>query len=128
MLYRSANGRYRVDVAVDGAIDVKPNDWLSKYSAAIRKNFTTIREYARKDRSGQLVPIKNVNLIYTGETLYHLPTYYQSHEVTFDQGAGDQRPGGAAYYRHRKEENHARLLAKGLQVEGRPASDPGQGH
>jgi hypothetical protein len=87
MLYRTRNGRYQVNVATDGAIRVKPNDWLSKYSAAIHNNFTTVREYARKDRSGKLVPIQNLNLIYAGETLYHLPTYRQSREITFDEGA-----------------------------------------
>ena len=29
-----SNGRYSVDVAPNGAIKVRPGDWLSKYSAA----------------------------------------------------------------------------------------------
>ena len=76
MLYQ--NGRYQVEVGNDGAIKVKPGDWLSKYSAAIYNNFTNIYDFARKDNSGSLTPIQNVNLIYAGETIYHLPTYYSS--------------------------------------------------
>lgn len=73
MIYE--NGPYRVDISNDGAIHVRPGDWLSKYSAAIYNNFTTIYVFARRDKFGAIIPIQNVNLIYAGEVLYHLPTY-----------------------------------------------------
>lgn len=73
MIYK--NGHYHVDIGNDGAIHVRPGDWLSKYSAAIYNNFTTIHVFARRDKFGAIVPIQNVNLIYAGEVLYHLPTY-----------------------------------------------------
>ena len=72
------HGRYRVEVGNDGIVQVRPGDWLSKYSAAIYNDFTTIRVFARRDKSGSPTPIRDVNLIYAGETLYHLPTYYGS--------------------------------------------------
>jgi hypothetical protein len=73
MIYK--NGPYHVDIGNDGTIHVRPGDWLSKYSAAIYNNFTTIHVFARRDKFGAVVPIQNVNLIYAGEVLYHLPTY-----------------------------------------------------
>ncbi|HEY6943618.1 MAG TPA: hypothetical protein VI431_00655 [Candidatus Acidoferrum sp.] len=82
MFYRSKNGRHQVEVAPDGAIRVKPGDWLSKYSAAIHNNYWTIHEFARKDRSGRFLPIANPNLIYAGETVYHLPTYHAHRKAT----------------------------------------------
>ena len=72
MLYR--NGRYSVDVGQDGVIKVRPGDWLSKYSAAIFNNFWRVHEFGRMGRLG-MEPIRNINLIYAGETVYHLPTY-----------------------------------------------------
>jgi hypothetical protein len=81
-----------VEVAPDGAIRVKPGEWLSKYSAAIHNNYWSVHEFARKDPSGKLVPIRNVNLIYAGETVYHVPTYQASLKrtvpttvITFDR-------------------------------------------
>ena len=74
MDYTSSDGRYRVSLADNGAITVKHGDWLSKYSAAIYDNYWNIQVFARKDRSGHLVPIANPNLIHQGETIYHLPT------------------------------------------------------
>jgi len=69
------NWRYRVSIAADGAIKVKPRDWLSKYSAAIHDDFGHVHEYGRRSRrSGVIEPIQNVNLIQAGETIYHLPT------------------------------------------------------
>lgn len=75
MNYTSSDGRYHVEVAEDGAIKVKHGDWLSKYSAAIYDNYWNVHVFARKDRSGKLVPVANANLIHQGETLYHLPTF-----------------------------------------------------
>jgi hypothetical protein len=67
-------GRYHVTIEHDGAIRVKPRDWLSKYSMAIWNDFWHVHEYGRLNRQGVLEPVRNVNLIYAGETLYHLPT------------------------------------------------------
>ena len=75
MHYDSKDGRYHVDVAYNGAIKVRHGDWLSKYSAAIYDNYWNIHVFARKDRSGKLLPVGNPNLIHTGETIYHLPTF-----------------------------------------------------
>ena len=75
MNYTSSDGRYHVEVAEDGAIKVRHGDWLSKYSAAIYDNYWNVHVFARKERSGKLVPVAHPNLIHQGETLYHLPTY-----------------------------------------------------
>ena len=68
------HGRYHVDVAPDGAIKVMPNDWLSKYSAAIHNDFWHVNEFGRKNQRGGLDRIVKVDLIRTGEVIYHLPT------------------------------------------------------
>jgi len=60
MLYR--NGRYSVEVGSDGAIKVRPGDWLSKYSAAMFNTFGRVNEFGRMGRFG-VEPIQNVNLI-----------------------------------------------------------------
>jgi hypothetical protein len=78
MLYR--NGRYSVEVGSEGAIKVRPGDWLSKYSAAMFNTFWRVYEFGRKGRFG-VEPIQNVNLIYAGETIYHIPTYHKSRPV-----------------------------------------------
>lgn len=87
MLYQSKNGRYRVEVAADGGVRVKPGDWLSKYSAAIYNNYSTINVFYRKNRTGNLERLANPNLIFAGEILYHLPTFMKAREVNFDKGA-----------------------------------------
>jgi len=70
-----AHGGYSVTVADDGAIAVKPGDSLSKYSMAIHHDFNHVREFGRKQAgSATIGPIANINLIYAGETIYHLPT------------------------------------------------------
>lgn len=86
MFYRSRNGKYHVEVAPDGAIRVKPGDWLSKYSAAIHNNVWAIREFARRDASGKFVAIRNPNRIYAGEVIYHLPSVPRTAIATFDTG------------------------------------------
>jgi hypothetical protein len=73
------DGTFSVTIESDGAIHVMPGDWLSKYSAAMYGNFAHIKEFARMDRSGKLMPIENVNRINAGETLYHVPTCRKSH-------------------------------------------------
>lgn len=83
-----ANWRYRVTMHTDGAIHVKHGDWLSKYSAAMYNDYWHINEFARRDASGKFVPIKNVNLVRAGETLYHVPTYNE-----FVKGSRPAAPG-----------------------------------
>ena len=77
------NWRYTVTMNADGAIRVKRGDWLSKYSAAMYNNYWMIHEFARMEHSGRLVPIRNPNLIYAGEIVYHLPTYYEFSKISF---------------------------------------------
>jgi len=71
------NSQYSVTIRKDGAIQVKHGDWLSKYSAAMYNNFEHIHEFGRME-GGKLVPIRNPNLIITGETIYHIPTYIEA--------------------------------------------------
>jgi len=66
--------KHRVRVADDGAILVRRNDFLGKYSMAIHGRGDWVYEYGRKQQNG-MQPIQNVDLIRTGETIYHLPTY-----------------------------------------------------
>jgi hypothetical protein len=42
---------------------------------AIWNDFWHIHEYGRMNRQGHIERVANVNLIFAGETLYHLPTY-----------------------------------------------------
>ena len=72
-----SNGGHTVTVADDGAIVVKPGDWLSKYSMAIHRDFNHVNEFGRKTPapSGPVKPVQNVDQISAGETLYHLPTH-----------------------------------------------------
>jgi hypothetical protein len=77
--YSYSHGRIRHTVHVnhDGSIRVHIGDWLSKYSMAIYWTPFRVREFARRGPQG-LRPISNLNLIFAGETLYHVPTYYRS--------------------------------------------------
>lgn len=61
---------YEVTINGDRSILVKQGDWLSKYSKAIYGDFNHINSFKRK--VGQRYQdIQNVNLIRTGEILYH---------------------------------------------------------
>ncbi|MEM7231167.1 MAG: hypothetical protein AAF517_03275 [Planctomycetota bacterium] len=79
-MQKYTHGKYSVSIADDGAIRVQKGDWLSKYSAAMYGGdcFRGIREYGRRDARGQLVPIADLDRIYTGETVYHRPTFLLS--------------------------------------------------
>lgn len=73
--YRSGlRNRYFVTVSNDGRIFVNPGDTLSRYSAAIYKDYFRFGEFGRivKDK---IIPIPNPNLILAGEILCHIPTY-----------------------------------------------------
>jgi len=68
-------GKWSVTIAGNGAIKVKRGDCLSGYSAAIHGgNASRVHEYGRL-KGGTMKRVQNVNRIYVGETLYHLPTY-----------------------------------------------------
>ena len=74
------NWRYSVTLQMpDGAIEVKHGDWLAKYSAAMYNDFTRIHEFGRMDKSGSVEKILNVNHIFAGEIVYHIPTYSHAH-------------------------------------------------
>jgi hypothetical protein len=78
MIYQ--NGRFRVVVAHDGAIQVKHGDWLSKYSKAIYNDFKAgWGTFGRRSQFGGIEPIKNPHRIYAGETIYHIPTHCAFH-------------------------------------------------
>lgn len=95
MLYRSANGKYQVEIAEDGAIKVRRGDRLIHYALAIHKRVAGISEFGRKNSLGKLVPIRQPNLqLYVNEIVYHVPTYrkhlnpsQQPTVITFDQGS-----------------------------------------
>ena len=73
MLYQ--NGDCRVDVAEDGSIHVKKGDWLSKYSYAMYGDFEHIAEFGRADKLGTIRRVANVNVIFDGELLFHIPSH-----------------------------------------------------
>ena len=76
------NWRYSVTSQMpEGAIEVKHGDWLSKYSAAMYNDLTRIDEFGRIDKSGSLQNILNVNHIFAGETIFHIPTYLNVHPL-----------------------------------------------
>jgi hypothetical protein len=47
-------------------------------------DFSHINEFGRMDKSGKMRPVHNINLIFTGETLYHIPTYNKAHPMRMD--------------------------------------------
>jgi hypothetical protein len=84
------NGAYRVSIGEDGKIVVKAGDWLSKYSAAMYGgDVTHVNEFGRLV-NGKMEPIADVNRIYAGETIYHIPTYDLSKNPA--QGPSDPIP------------------------------------
>lgn len=92
-LYFYTLGRHRYQVLVEdnGAIKVHPRDWLSKYAMAMYGTPLRVREFARK-KDGVLKPIANLNLIYAGETLYHIPTAH-----AYDEGRAVPRPAATGH-------------------------------
>jgi len=70
------NGGYQVEVAPDGAIQVRPGDWLSKYALAIYNSKHRVSAFFYPpDDQGNLVEIQNKDLILTGDTVIHEPTW-----------------------------------------------------
>ncbi len=68
------NNRYKVTVGADGRIIVQRDDWISKYSAAIYKDYIHIEDFGRYE-NGQMGRLSDPNLIRTGEVIYHIPTF-----------------------------------------------------
>jgi len=81
---------YSVTVGSDGSIQVKRNDWISKYYAAIKRRdvgpidvSAMKKDFARRigatgKKVGTLKSFErqgDVNKISVGETIYHIPTY-----------------------------------------------------
>lgn len=69
---------YSVLVEDDGAIQVKAGDWLSKYSMAIHHDLNHVKGcFGRRKPhpNGSISVITNVDLIRTGEIVYHLETH-----------------------------------------------------
>src|SRR5215813_3357891 len=111
-----SNGRFKVTVHDDGSIKVMPGDWLTKYSAAMYDRFWRIFEFGRLSKNGGgIEPIKNPNLIFAGETLYHIPTYTRAHpaRVTVPQTPAPRAPTPPAM----SEEEKRRLALSTLQHE-----------
>lgn len=80
-LYQSRNRKFSVEVAADGAIQVRRGDWLSKYSAAMYNDlFCYEGVFGRLQPDGGMQEIVNHDLIREGETLYHIPTWFFFHE------------------------------------------------
>src|SRR5262245_25974593 len=84
-----SNGTYQVEVREDGAIQVKPGDWLSKYSAAIYDNTNRLDLFVRPGPNGSTFEIMDKNLITVGETILHKPTW-----DNWRQGRPGRSPAG----------------------------------
>jgi hypothetical protein len=71
------DGTYRVEVWEDGAIQVKPGDWLSKYAAAICKNphKLDVFYWPPDQAGGELKPIIDKNRLEVGDTVIYKPTW-----------------------------------------------------
>jgi hypothetical protein len=75
---------HTVAIAEDGKIQVKKDDWLSKYSWALYGNYDTLDVFVRPNPAltsasqpiGGIKQIEDVDLIKTGEYLIHEPTYF----------------------------------------------------
>ena len=104
-------------VANDGAIKVKAGDSLSKYSMAMYGDFKHIHEFARRlTPGGALQPIKNVNYIQTGWTIYHMPTATVEY---VEQDPGSSGPsGGVPMTRQQVRDEVERMLIDDYRFEG----------
>ncbi|MFT7640306.1 MAG: hypothetical protein ACI9G1_002047 [Pirellulaceae bacterium] len=70
-----ASAGYSVTVEKDGAIKVKPNDWISKYSKCLYGDAMVGWSDFGRMTGGSVSPLADPNSICAGETLYHIPTY-----------------------------------------------------
>ena len=70
----SHGGRTLV-LATDGGIKVKPGDTVSGYSGCLYRDVLMGWEEYGRAGGGTVNPLADPNLISTGETVYHLPTW-----------------------------------------------------
>lgn len=73
--------RFQVTVADNGAIRVRQGHLLSRYSMAIHGVPYVIYEYGRLN-ANRLELITDVNRIFAGETIYHIPTWNRNSDQT----------------------------------------------
>jgi len=79
-----ARDGYSVTIAQDGKVQVKKDDWLSKYAWALYGDYEKYEGFVRgnpeiKFPTEEIKGIKEIedeNLIKTGEYLIHVPTYF----------------------------------------------------
>jgi hypothetical protein len=65
------NGGYSVTVHDDRSIDVRPGDWISKYSAAIYGDPNIYWERFKKKVGNGYAPLDNPHMIIAGQKVYH---------------------------------------------------------
>jgi hypothetical protein len=93
--YTTADGKFTVIVGASGIIRVIEDDWLSKYSAAIHGDMYDVENrYLRYNTKHREVFIKNLDLIFEGEHILHLPSYfaYQEWWQKLKEEQNDQTP------------------------------------
>ncbi|CAN5240408.1 hypothetical protein BH23BAC3_BH23BAC3_30910 [soil metagenome] len=93
--YATADGNYTVVVGPSGIIRVVEDDWLSKYSAAIHGDMYDVENfYLRYNTKHREVFINNLDLIFEGERILHLPSYfaYQKWWQKLKEEQNDQPP------------------------------------
>lgn len=66
---------HSVTIERDGSIVVNHGDSISKYSMAIHGDFGHLDEFYRKE-NGELKRITDINRIFIGETIYHVPRVF----------------------------------------------------
>jgi len=77
VIYCTPDNSFCVQIEKNGLIDVAQNDWLSKYSLAIHKDISVKNRFRRfNSKTNLLELINNLDYIFEGEILVHLPTYH----------------------------------------------------
>jgi hypothetical protein len=89
---------FSVEITALGMIQVLQDDWLSKYSKAIYGSFEVDARFLRINATERTFSIiKNVDLIYTGETLLHVDSFlayqdWRNNNATDEGGVSDEVP------------------------------------
>ncbi len=91
-------GSETVEVSDDGSMLVKQGDTLGRYSMIMYKDYKNFHQYKRMGPDGSLIDIVNVNLIYSGETLYHKPDYDRANRPISTTPAATPAPPTAPVY------------------------------
>ncbi|MCP5419933.1 MAG: hypothetical protein H6970_07280 [Gammaproteobacteria bacterium] len=76
------HGSHSITLAADGAIKVKAGDTISKYCACLYGDALMGWEEFGRFVGTTLKKLDDPNKITTGETVYHMPTYFASISVT----------------------------------------------